>query len=76
MNELSPDILRQLITREMPFGKYQGTRLYRLPVSYLEWFNRKGFPAGRLGMMLHTMYEIKLNGLEYLLEPLLRDQGI
>lgn len=54
----------------MPFGKYQGVILANLPVSYLEWFHRKGFPDGKLGMMLATMYEIKSNGLEYLLEPL------
>ena len=54
----------------MPFGRYKGTILANLPVSYLEWFQRKGFPDGKLGMMLATMYEIKSNGLEYLLEPL------
>ena len=54
----------------MPFGKYKGTLLYKLPVSYLEWFNRKGFPDGKLGMLLQTMYEIKLNGLEYILHQL------
>ena len=54
----------------MPFGKYKGTVLCNLPVSYLEWFNRKGFPKGSLGMLLATVYEIKINGLEYLLTPL------
>jgi len=54
----------------MPFGRYKGTILANLPVSYLEWFQRKGFPDGKLGMQLATMYEIKSNGLEYLLEPL------
>ncbi|MBK8367307.1 MAG: DUF3820 family protein [Bacteroidetes bacterium] len=54
----------------MPFGRYKGTILANLPVSYLEWFQRKGFPEGKLGMMLATMYEIKSNGLEYLLDPL------
>jgi uncharacterized protein (DUF3820 family) len=46
-----------------------------LPVSYLEWLNRKGFPEGKLGMLLHTLYEIKLNGLEFLLEQIKRDQA-
>jgi hypothetical protein len=41
-----------------------------LPISYLEWFAAKGWPAGKLGQMLATVYEIKLNGLEYLLKPL------
>jgi uncharacterized protein len=65
-----PQLLLQLVKMEMPFGKYKGTVLCDLPVSYLEWFNRKGFPQGKLGMLLQTLYEIKLNGLEYLLEPL------
>lgn len=66
----NPELLLQLVKMEMPFGKYKGTVLCNLPVSYLEWFNRKGFPQGKLGMLLQTLYEIKLNGLEYLLEPL------
>jgi uncharacterized protein len=55
---------------KMPFGKYKGTILCNLPVSYLEWFNKKGFPEGKLGMLLRTIHEIKLNGLEYLLDPI------
>ena len=65
-----PQLLLNLVTMQMPFGKYKGTVLCNLPVSYLEWFQRKGFPEGKLGMLLQTMYEIKLNGLEYLLNPL------
>ena len=65
-----PDILLQLVRMQMPFGRYKGTLLCNLPVSYLEWFNRKGFPEGKLGMLLQTMYEIKMNGLEHLLNPL------
>lgn len=65
-----PQLLLQLVEMQMPFGKYKGTLLCNLPVSYLEWFQRKGFPEGKLGMLLQTIYEIKLNGLEYLLTPL------
>jgi uncharacterized protein (DUF3820 family) len=36
------------------------------------WFHQKGFPAGRIGVLLSALYEIKLNGLEYLLKPLKR----
>lgn len=61
------EILIELITQKMPFGKYKNTFYYQLPVNYLEWFARKGFPAGKVGMLLSTVYEIKLNGLEYLL---------
>ena len=63
-------ILLQLVEMQMPFGKYKGTILCNLPVSYLEWFNRKGFPEGKLGMLLRTIYEIKINGLENLLDPI------
>jgi uncharacterized protein (DUF3820 family) len=66
----NPELLLDLVKMEMPFGKHKGYRLCNLPVSYLEWFNRKGFPSGKLGVLLQTMYEIKLNGLEHLLTPL------
>jgi len=55
---------------KMPFGKYKDYFLCDLPVSYLEWFQRKGFPRGKLGVLLSTIYEIKINGLTYLLTPL------
>lgn len=64
------EVLLELVKFKMPFGRYKGTVLANLPVSYLEWFQRKGFPDGKLGMMLATIYEIKSNGLEYLLDPL------
>jgi len=67
-----PNILRELTTFEMPFGKYKGCTIARLPVSYLEWFERQGFPPGKLGMLLSTMHVIKTNGLEDLLKPLLK----
>ena len=53
------------------FGKYKGHLIIKLPEHYLVWFSSKGFPQGKLGQMLSTMYEIKLNGLEYLLKPYL-----
>lgn len=69
-NQPDPTLLRDLVRMKMPFGKYKGVTLCNLPVSYLEWFYAKGFPAGKLGMLLATIYEIKLNGLERLLDPL------
>jgi uncharacterized protein len=66
----NPAILLELVKMQMPFGKYKGVILCNLPVSYLEWFQKKGFPEGKLGMLLSTIYEIKLNGLEYLLDPI------
>lgn len=67
----NPEMLLELVKVKMPFGKYEGRILADLPVSYLEWFLRKGgFPPGKLGMQLATVYEIKSNGLDYLLDPL------
>jgi len=64
------NVLLTLVQMKMPFGKYKGVILCNLPVSYLEWFAKKGFPPGKLGMSLATLYEIKINGLEHLLQPL------
>jgi uncharacterized protein (DUF3820 family) len=63
-------ILLDIVQNKMPFGKYKDRLICELPEHYLVWFKQQGFPQGKLGMMLQTMYEIKLNGLEYLLEPL------
>lgn len=61
----NPEILKEIVTVKMPFGRFKGSLLCDLPVSYLEWFMRKdGFPKGKLGIQLETVYEIKLNGLE------------
>ena len=67
---MDPEILLELVRAKMPFGRYKDTLLCDLPVGYLEWFQREGFPDGKLGVLLSTMYEIKINGLEYLLKPL------
>ena len=61
-----------LANMRMPFGKYKDRYLVNLPEEYIIWFSQKGFPKGQLGEMLQEMYEIKLNGLEYLLRPLIR----
>ncbi|RZK77228.1 MAG: hypothetical protein EOO85_09370 [Pedobacter sp.] len=67
---MNPQILKDLVTMSMPFGKYKGRIMCDLPESYLVWFHQQGFPPGKLGEMIATLYEIKLNGLEYLLKPL------
>lgn len=69
-NLMDSKILLQLVRMQMPFGKYKGWLLCDLPEPYLVWFKQKGFPTGKLGMLLETIYEIKLNGLEKLLTPL------
>ncbi|MDI9365329.1 MAG: DUF3820 family protein [Flavobacterium sp.] len=64
------ELLLQLVTTKMPFGKYKDTLICDLPEFYIEWFARKGFPKGKIGVLLATMYEINLNGLKDLLKPL------
>jgi len=62
--------LLELAAMRMPFGRYAGRRLIDLPEPYVVWFARQGFPEGKLGEMLRSVYEIKVNGLEYLFAPL------
>ncbi|MBW2708903.1 MAG: DUF3820 family protein [Deltaproteobacteria bacterium] len=71
-NECKPDaaVLMELAKMRMPFGKYKGRLLIDLPEPYVVWFSQKGFPEGHLGDMLRMVYEIKVNGLEYLFKPL------
>lgn len=66
----NPKLLTDLVTMKMPYGKYKGYILCDIPEYYLVWMHGKGFPKGKLGMLLSTLYEIKLNGLEYLLKTI------
>lgn len=67
---LNPELLKEIVSTKMPFGRYKNRLLSDLPVNYLEWFAREGFPKGKLGMLLSTIHIIKTNGLEDLLKPL------
>ena len=62
--------LLKLANYRMPFGKYNNRLLIDLPEPYVIWFANKGFPKGELGKMMRIVHEIKINGLEYLFEPL------
>ncbi|MFV0529821.1 MAG: DUF3820 family protein [Flavobacteriales bacterium] len=64
------EYLKELVTYKMPFGKYKGLLICDLPERYLIWYHSKGFPKGKLGDLMGTMYEIKLNGLEAILNPI------
>jgi uncharacterized protein len=68
--EYNPQILIDMIKTPMPFGQYKNRMISDLPVSYLEWFQRQGFPPGKLGMMMQTVYEIKINGLDSIIQQL------
>jgi uncharacterized protein (DUF3820 family) len=69
VENVSPDpkVLIDIVNTRMPFGKYKDTFICDMPISYLEWMHSKGFPPGKLGMMLSTTFEIKSNGLDKLL---------
>jgi len=70
----NPQLLLKLADYRMPFGKYTNRLLIDLPEPYVIWFANKGFPNGELGEMLKIVHEIKVNGLEYLFNPLRYDK--
>ena len=64
------EVLIELVRMKLPYGKYKGIVLCEIPEPYLVWLHRKGFLKGKLGMILNTLYEIKLNCLENILDEL------
>lgn len=66
--------LIDLANTRMPFGKYAGRYLVDLPEAYVLWFKQKGFPKGKLGFMMESILEIKVNGLEGLIRPLCQEK--
>lgn len=72
MNQEARAELISLANAKMPYGKYEGKLLIQIPENYLVWYKGKGFPAGKLGKQLEQMLEIKLNGLEELIWPLVK----
>ncbi|XOV90805.1 MAG: DUF3820 family protein [Pseudomonadota bacterium] len=62
--------LVHIANTSMPFGRFKGRILADLPEEYLLWFVDRGFPAGKLGELMQLTLEIKINGLESLLDPL------
>ena len=73
--QLQPDkkFLIKLAHTKMPFGKYEGRYLIDLPEHYVVWYHNKGFPKGKLGEMLDTIYTLKVNGLEELIRNIQRN---
>ena len=67
-----PKHLEELANYKMPFGKYKGYYLANIPEYYFVWFKHKGFPQGKLGRMMAEIYELKLNGLEGLVQKLIK----
>lgn len=67
MLEKQNSSLITLAHTKMPYGKYKGYYLVDIPDSYYVWYKNKGFSPGSFGILLASMYEIKLNGLEDLI---------
>lgn len=61
--------LVKLANNSMPYGKYKGTTFIDLPEDYIVWYQSQGLPSGEVGTLIGLLYEIKLNGLEYLVYP-------
>ena len=66
------EFLVKMANMRMPYGKYKGKLLIELPEPYLVWYRQKGFPNNQLGLMLEQVLEIKVNGLEKLIYPLIK----
>ena len=62
--------LIDLAKMKMPYGKYKGRYLIDLPEHYLIWYKNKGFPNGKIGKQLESVYELQLNGLEYIVKEI------
>jgi uncharacterized protein (DUF3820 family) len=74
--------LTEIARTGMPFGKYgpkhyppHGVPLYDLPVEYLVWFERKGFPQGRLGDLLRVLHQLKVDGCDEIFDQFRRARG-
>lgn len=72
--ELNQNALYKLANMKMPYGKFQGKNLINLPEPYVVWYYSNGLPKGELGELLGLLYEIKLNGLENLIYPLMEEK--
>ena len=60
--------LKEALVTKMPFGRFEGQRLMDLPFGYLCWFEREGWPRGRLGEQMATIYELQHNDYDLLVE--------
>lgn len=65
--------LIELAHYKMPFGKYKGAYLIDIPEYYFTWFKQKGFPQGKLGVMMTQMHDIKINGLDEIIRKIKQD---
>ena len=65
-----PDLMFKLASYRMPFGKHSKMLLIDLPLSYLGWFSKKGFPQGELGQLMRIVHETKSDGMEHFFDEM------
>ena len=70
VNPFNKEDLIKIANTKMPFGKYADCALIDLPEEYLLWFERREYPAGKLGELMQLTLAIKIEGLEGLVKPL------
>lgn len=87
----SPDIFPDRETQEMiadadrirmPFGRFgpknfppDGVPVCDLPYEYLAWFKTRGYPRGRLGLVMEFVCDLKADGADILFDPLRKIRG-
>ena len=67
-----PNLMSKLANYRMPFGKHSNMLLIDLPLTYLDWFSRKGFPQSELGELMRIVHETKSDGMEKLFDRIRR----
>ena len=65
-----PRLMSKLANYRMPFGKHSDLLLIDLPLKYLNWFYKQGFPQSELGQLMHVVHDLKAGDMEHLIEPL------
>lgn len=84
--EIDRDDFRALLNEiggmSMPFGMFgpkdyppRGVPIMDLPPEYLAWFKERGFPKGRLGELMETVFEVKQCGADGVFAPLRQARG-
>lgn len=76
------NLLLEIGKTRIPFGKFgikayppAGVPIIDLPAEYLGWFKERGFPKGRLGELMHEVYEIKAVGMDSVFDPIRQAHG-
>ncbi len=74
--------LTEIVGTFMPFGRFgpakfppHGVPLFDLPVEYLSWFAARGWPRGRLGELLRSVHQLKVDGCDEIFDKFRRARG-